>query len=178
MRPSSRKASCYLPRNEYMNSKQNNKARLSLKADKLVHRYAFGSGLFGYIPVPVLDAFGIMAVQRKMLFHLAKVYNVPYSRSMAKDLIKTLAGGMASKAAIPMVAKMVPGVNILLGSTSMAAIGSASTFAVGKVFQDHFEKGGTLEDFDPKQEKALFEEELKKGIKISQDKEKKAKVRD
>lgn len=151
-----------------MNSKQSNKNRLSEKADKLIHRYAFGSGLVGYIPVPVLDAFGIMAVQRKMLFHLAKVYNVPFSRSMAKDLLKTLAGGVASRAAVPMVVKMIPGINILFGSTGMAAIGSSSTYAVGKVFKKHFEKGGTLRDFDPKQEKAVFEAELKKGIKLSQ----------
>ena len=148
------------------------KKSISGQADKLIKKYAFGSGLFGYVPIPVLDAFGIMTVQRKMLFHLAKVYSIPFSRSLAKDLLKTLAGGFASKAALPMAIKMVPGVNILFGSTGMAAIGSASTYAVGKVFKKHFEEGGTLEDFNPDKEKETFEAELKKGVSLSQDKKK------
>jgi uncharacterized protein (DUF697 family) len=142
----------------------------SKKAEKLIKKYAFGSGVFGYIPVPVVDALGIMTLQRKMLFHLASVYKVPFSRSLAKDLLKTLAGGIASQTAIPMAIKMVPGINILFGSTSMAAIGSASTYAVGKVFQQHFEEGGTLEDFDPEEEKEIFKNELKKGVELSQKK--------
>lgn len=160
-----------------MTAQQNNKIdkgekNLSEQADKLIKKYAFGSGLFGYVPVPVLDAFAIMAVQRKMLFHLAKVYSVAFSRSMAKDLLKTLAGGFASKAALPMAIKLIPGINILFGSTGMAAIGSASTYAVGRVFKKHFEEGGTLEDFDPDKEKETFEAELKKGVILMQDKKK------
>ena len=144
----------------------------SKKAEKLIKKYAFGSGVFGYLPVPVVDALGIMTLQRKMLFHLARVYQVPFSRSLAKDLLKTLAGGIASQTAIPMAIKMVPGINILFGSTSMAAMGSASTYAVGKVFKKHFEEGGTLDDFDPVEEKEIFEAELKKGVELSQHKKK------
>jgi len=151
------------------------KKNVSEQADKLVKKYAFGSGVFGYIPIPVLDAFGIMAVQRKMLFHLAKVYSVPFSRSLAKDLLNTMAGGIASRAAIPMAIKMVPGINILFGSTGMAAIGSASTYAVGKVFKKHFEAGGTLENFNPDKEKETFEVELKKGVILSQNKKNRTK---
>lgn len=155
---------------DQQNNKRNNVTKNSERAEKLIKKYAFGSGLFGYIPVPVLDAFGIMTVQRKMLFHLAKVYNIPFSRSLAKDLLKTLSGGIASRAAIPIAIKMVPGVNILFGSTGMAVIGSASTYAVGRVFKKHFETGGTLEDFNPDKEKETFETELKKGVTLSQKK--------
>lgn len=143
---------------------------ISKQADQLIRKYAFGSGAFGYLPVPIVDAFGIMALQRKMLFQLAKMYDVPFSRSLAKDLLKTLAGGVVSQTALPMAVKMVPGINILLGSTSMAAIGSASTYAVGKIFQRHFEEGGTLEDFQPEQEKEVFEAELKKGVELTRQK--------
>ncbi len=154
--------------------KSPSKQTLSGQANKLIKKYAFGSGLFGYIPFPVVDAFGIMAVQRKMLFHLAKIYDIPFSRSLAKDLLRTLAGGIASRAAVPMAIKIIPGINILFGSTGMAAIGSASTYAVGKTFKRHFDEGGTLEDFNPTKEKEIFEEELKKGIILSQKKGKKS----
>lgn len=139
----------------------------SAQADKIIRKYAFSSGVFGYVPIPVLDALGIMAVQRKMLFNLAKVYKVPFSRSLAKDLLKTLTGGLVSQAAIPMAIKIIPGVNVLLGSAGMAAVGSASTYAVGKVFQKHFEEGGTLIDFSADAKKSIFETELKTGLKLS-----------
>lgn len=154
--------------------KPQSKQALSGQADKLIKKYAFGSGLFGYIPFPVVDALGIMAVQRKMLFHLAKLYDIPFSRSLAKDLLRTLAGGVASRAAVPMVIKTIPGINILFGSTGMAAIGSTSTYAVGKTFKRHFDEGGTLDDFNPVEEKEIFEEELKKEITLSQKKGKKS----
>ena len=141
----------------------------SQQANNLINKYAFGSGIVGYIPIPVVDAFGILAVQRRMLFQLARVYDIPYSRSLAKDLLRTLAGGIASRAAIPVAVKMIPGINILFGSMGMAAIGSASTYAVGKVFKKHFAAGGTLEDFDPDKEKEVFEAELKQGVTLLQD---------
>jgi len=150
------------------------KQALSGQANKLIKKYAFGSSLFGFIPFPVVDALGIMAVQRKMLFHLANIYDIPFSRSLAKDLLRMLLGGIASRAAVPMAIKMIPGINVLFGSTGMAAIGSASTYAVGKTFKQHFDGGGTLEDFNPVEEKEIFEEELKKGIILSQKKGKKS----
>jgi len=161
-----------------MNDKQLKPLERSCKlaeADKLIKRYAFGSGCLGYIPIPIVDSLGIMAIQRKMLFHLAKVYNIPFSRSLAKDLLKTLAGGIASQAMLPMALKVVPGINVLFGSAGMAALGSTSTYAVGKVFQKHFEEGGTLEDFDPNKEKDAYEAELKNGIVLLQNKEKQGK---
>ena len=148
--------------------KKPSKALLSGQAYKLINKYAFGSSLFGYVPFPVVDALGIMAVQRRMLFQLAKLYNVPFSRSLAKDLLRTLAGGIASRAAVPMAIKIVPGINVLFGSIGMAAIGSASTYAVGTTFKRHFEAGGTLEDFDPVEEQEIFQAELKKGITLLQ----------
>ncbi len=156
-----------------MNKPPSKQAR-SGQANKLIKKYAFGSGLFGYIPFPVVDALGIMAVQRKMLFHLAKIYDIPFSRSLAKDLLRILAGGIASRAAVPMAIKIIPGINVLFGSTGMAAIGSASTYAAGKTFKRHFDEGGTLEDFNPAKEKKIFEEELKKGMTLSQKKGKKS----
>ena len=46
---------------------------------------------------------------------------------------------------------------------------------VGKIFQRHFEEGGTLEDFNVEQSKEDFETELKAGLKLSKVKKKKTK---
>lgn len=151
---------------------EDNKKKLAIKADKLIRKYALGSGMFGYAPFPVLDGLGIMAVQRTMLKQLAKNYKVNYSRSLAKDLLSTLVGGAVTRAAIPIALKMIPGVGVLFGSTGMAAIGSASTFAVGKVFKQHFEGGGTMKNFDAKQNKKTYEAELNTRLNLLQAREK------
>ena len=64
----------------------------------------------------------------------------------------------------------------LLGKLSWDAIPfdqpivmGASTYAVGKVFVQHFEMGGTLLDFDPTKTKEFFAREYKEGQKVAAD---------
>ncbi|CAA6828305.1 MAG: Unknown protein [uncultured Thiotrichaceae bacterium] len=140
------------------------------KADKLIKDYAFRSSLTGFIPVPFIDTVGLISVQRLMLMRLSKLYGVPFSKHLAKAGLTTLMSGLASKAASPLVGsalKMIPGVGTLAGGASMAAMGGASTYAVGKVFQQHFEKGGTLEDFDPGKAKEDLNMRLEEGKQLS-----------
>ncbi len=61
---------------------------------------------------------------------------------------------------------MIPGIGTLVGGTSMAVMGGAATYAVGKVFQQHFENGGTLENFDPEKAKETFEAKLEEGKNV------------
>lgn len=144
---------------------------LARQADQLIKSYAFGSSLAGFIPIPLLDTIGLIGVQRLMLWRLSKLYDIPFSKNLAKAWLTTLMSGVASSAASPMVGstllKVIPGIGTLAGSTGMAALGSASTYAVGKVFQQHFENGGTLENFDPSAVKESFDAELEHAKEIS-----------
>lgn len=156
-----------------MEEKQNTTTEslsLSQQSDKLIKEYAFGSGLTGFIPIPVLDTVSLIGVQRLMLLRLSRLYGTPFSKHLAKMTIGTLMSGIVSRSATPlvggMVLKLIPGVGSLAGGASMAALGSASTYAVGKVFQKHYEQGGTLENFDAEQAKDLFKEELENGKKL------------
>lgn len=127
---------------------------LSERADCLIVKYAYGSSLTGFIPVPLRDIVGLMSVQRIMLNRMSVLYSVPFKKNLAKALLTTLAGSLASGAAAPIAGsalKVIPGVGALVGGAGMARLGGASTYAIGRVFKQHFEKGGTLEDFDPKE---------------------------
>lgn len=149
---------------------------LSPKADKLINKYAFHSGVAGFIPVPILDTLALLSIQRTMLYRLCKLYGVPFSLKLAKTLLKTMMGLVAWNVAGPMVTsaiKIIPGIGLLAGGTGMAALGSASTYATGKVFQKHFERGGTLEDFDLEKARETFAAELEKGKELSSKKDKK-----
>jgi hypothetical protein len=51
----------------------------------------------------------------------------------------------------------------ILGAISFPIFAGASTFAVGKVFIQHFESGGTFLDFKPAEVKEYFLEQFDAG---------------
>lgn len=141
------------------------------KADRLIRDYAFGSSITGFIPVPFIDFLGLLGVQRLMLWRLSKLYGIPFSENLAKALLTTLltsAGTVVSSPLISSMMYMIPGIGTLVGGYSAAALGGATTYAVGKVFQKHFEKGGTLENLDVDQAKKELEQQIPKGQKLAE----------
>lgn len=142
---------------------------ISEKADKLIRNYAFGSSIAGFIPAPFIGFLGLLGTQRLMLWRLSKLYGIPFSQNLAKALTTTLLSSAASVLGSPILGNIlyvVPVVGPLISGSSMAALGGAATYAVGKVFQQHFENGGNLENFDPAKAKQAFELKLKEGQEI------------
>lgn len=143
---------------------------ISEKADQLIRNYAFSSGITGFIPVPIIDFLGLLGTQRVMLWRLSKLYGIPFSQNLARALLTTLMTSVASVVGSPIVGSMlkaIPGIGTIVGGSSMAALGGAATYAVGKVFQKHFENGGNLENFDPDKAKQEFAEKLKEGQELA-----------
>jgi uncharacterized protein (DUF697 family) len=65
---------------------------------------------------------------------------------------------------------LIPVVGQTAGGMTMLATGGACTYALGKVFVQHFESGGTFLDFDPEKVKAYFAEKFKEGKKFASEK--------
>jgi uncharacterized protein (DUF697 family) len=63
--------------------------------------------------------------------------------------------------------KMIPGVGTIAGMFATPAISAASTFAVGRVFVQHLETGGTLLTFDASKMRMHFERALEQGKKMT-----------
>ena len=140
---------------------------LAPRAEQIIRDYAFGSSLTGFIPIPFADTLFLISLQLLMLMLLSKLYCFPFSKHLAKAWISTLLTGLAPKAATPLVGsllKLIPGVGTLAGGVTTAALGGASTYAIGKVFQQHFEQGGTLENFDPNKAREPFIQALQEGV--------------
>ena len=53
----------------------------------------------------------------------------------------------------------------ILGLVYGAILGGASTYAIGKVFVQHFESGGTILTFDPQRVREYYEQQFEKGKK-------------
>jgi uncharacterized protein (DUF697 family) len=132
------------------------------KALASVLHYALGSAGAGIVPLPLLDMFTMLALQMLMVRKLAKLYGIPYAEQRSKAAVAGLIGGLNAGYFGGSVLKMIP----ILGTISFAAmptINAAITYAVGKVFIQHFESGGTFLNFDPKKVRAYFEDQFREG---------------
>ncbi len=137
------------------------------RANTTVRYYTLGAAVVGFIPLPVVDMAALTAVELKMLHSLSKQYHVAFSKDIGKSIISSLLGGVLVPAggAMPLssLVKAVPLLGQAAGMVSMAVLGGAATYAVGKVFIQHFESGGTFLTFDPEKVRKYFAEEFEKG---------------
>lgn len=136
----------------------------------IIQRYTLGALAPGLIPLPLVDLAALTGIQLAMLGHLSKVYEVKFSRNLVKSLLGALVGNSTGVVVTPTVAslfKLVPGLGSIYGGASVALVGAAVTYAVGKVFQMHFEAGGNFLNFDPEAMHAYFAEQLEEGKKVA-----------
>ena len=132
--------------------------------------WSMGAGL---IPVPIVDVAAVAAVQLKMLKELAAHYEVPFSEHRGKSIISALVGGVAACTlafgTAGSILKVIPVVGTAAGMAAMPIFAGATTYAVGKVFVQHFASGGTFLDFDPEKVRAYFQEMFTEGKKVAAD---------
>lgn len=143
-----------------------------LVAEKIVQKYVWWSLGAGLIPVPYLDFAAISAVQVKMLADLAGHYEVGgFHRERIKIVIASLIGGLLpgqfAAGLAGSVLKMIPVVGQVIGGVAVPVFAGATTYAVGRVFMQHFIYGGTFLDFDPKKAQARFQHYVEEGKKVA-----------
>jgi len=119
--------------------------------------WSFGAGL---VAIPVVEVMLVVGVQTQMLRKLSDIYGVKFSEHAVRNVLMALLGGLAAETigagvALP-IARSIPGIGSILGLVIMPAFAVASTCAVGEVFVQHFEKGGSLLDFKPSSVKDKF----------------------
>jgi len=146
------------------------KQRYNARANDITKDYVLASAGAGFIPLPLIDLLLISSIQLKMIHALSRLYGVPFSKHLAKRLIVALAGGGVALYATRFPAsllKAIPVVGTIAGAISVAALGAASTYAIGQIFKRHFSRGGTLQDLDPEAMQAAYQAKLRQGGKIT-----------
>jgi len=121
--------------------------------------WAMGGGL---IPIPLVDFAAVTAIQLEMLQQLARLYGVEYSRSTGKTFVSALTGTTFARLGASFI-KAIPGFGTLLGGASMSIASGASTYAVGQVAINHFDKSGTLDNFVEAQVKDVYDSAFERG---------------
>jgi len=133
------------------------------QANRIVRNYMFGAVGMGFVPIPlVVDLVALSALQLKMLDSLANLYHVEFSKNRGKSLIAALLGGGVPVSFSSNLTHFLKGVP-LIDKISMSVLGGASTYAIGKVFIQHFESGGTFLTFEPKKVADYYAQQLEIG---------------
>jgi uncharacterized protein (DUF697 family) len=142
-------------------------------AEEIVQTYVMASVGTALIPLPVVDIAALTAVQLKMLHSLARHYDIPFLKDVGKSVTASLLGGLltggASGPIAASISKLIPGFGSAVGLVSLSVIGSATTYAIGKVFIQHFESGGTFLALDPEAVREHFMREFEEGKPLAAD---------
>ncbi len=138
-----------------------------MTALNLVNRYSLYSAGVGLIPVPVVDMAGVAAIQVKMLSEMSAIYDVPFSSNQTKSIVAALIGGIAptslAASGLGQVFRSIPIIGQAFGFLTVSLFATAATWAVGRVFIQHFESGGTFLNFDPAKAGQKLQEEFEKA---------------
>ncbi len=135
-----------------------NESRLT-EAQETVKKYMLGALGVGVVPLPLVDLAVLSGIQLKMLHSLAKIYDVEFSAQFGKSLIASLAGGGGS---ISLYGLITP-LGRIASMAGMAFFGGASTYAIGRVFIQDLESGGTFLTLDPEKVKSYYAEQFEEG---------------
>ena len=137
------------------------------QALQTVSRYMWFSAGAGLIPVLYLDGVAVSALQLKMLAEISKIYDVPFQENLGKAAIASLACFIIPHAAaFGALSKAIPGLSVL-GAPLAAAFAGAYSWALGNVFIQHFESGGTFLNFNPEQVRKHFKSQFEGGSKMA-----------
>ena len=133
------------------------------EASSIIKTYMGWSAGAAFLPIPYVDLAAVSALQIKMVADLAAVYEVPFARNAVKSIIAGLIGSVLpstlARGASSFI-KAIPGVGTFLGAITAPAFSSASTYAIGRVFVQHFEAGGNILNLDPEGMREHFRAEF------------------
>jgi small GTP-binding protein len=103
----------------------------------------------GLEPVPLIDIPILLGTQIRLILRIAAIYGEPMTSSRAREVVATMAGGLALRYVAEEAAKLVP----FGGDLISGAIAAAGTYALGQVAAEYFESGRKL---NPRQLRKMF----------------------
>lgn len=140
------------------------------QARQTTNKFVIASLAAGLIPMPIVDLVALSGLQLGMIQQIGKIYDQKFTKSIGKSAIAALVGGgvpVGASATVASFLKAIPLIGTIAGAASTSLLGGASTYAVGKVFIQHFETGGTMLSFNPEKMRAYYKEQLQEGKAVA-----------
>ncbi len=136
------------------------------RAAAIVKAYMLAAVVIGLVPLPLLGIAALVAIQLKMLHSLANLYDMGFSSQIGRSLISSLLGGgipVIVRGALRRSIPLYGWTGLAVGLVGTSVFAGASTYAIGQVFIQHFESGGTFLTFDPQAVRDYYAQQFEKG---------------
>jgi uncharacterized protein (DUF697 family) len=104
-------------------------------AEPVILGYATMAGTAGAVPIPFVDMLVIPGIQARMAQHLAGVYGQPMNQQRFREIAAAVGVGLVSRQLARQATKFIP----FVGSAVGAAVGGASTYALGRALCYYFQ---------------------------------------
>lgn len=121
------------------------------RINQIIREHVNYSMVLAALPIPFVDLAGVMMVQLNMVRKLTGLFQVNFDKEIVKSAIYSILTSSLSRVGGQLVAsllKAIPGVGTILGLGTQVILSGASTYALGKAFEDHFKSGGTVGNMD------------------------------
>lgn len=118
------------------------------KASRCIRNHVLASLGVGLIPSFVVEVASVAAIEVKLIQDLAKIYDFPVPHKLvAYKILISLVGSLGPfylAAKLKSGVKSVPLAGHAFYAGFLALTNGAAVYAVGKIFQEHYESGGTF----------------------------------
>lgn len=146
------------------------KNRIS-QANKTVRNHSILTGALGIISIGPLGVPLIIANGLKMLHKLSKIYGIEFKKDAGKSAISSflVACGTYSISGrlIWGLGTLIPAAVPVIGVVTRPIFATAVMYAMGKIFIQHFESGGTFLTFDPEKVRGHYAELFEEGKELA-----------
>lgn len=135
-------------------------------ADDIIYNHLWFSAIPGFLPLPIIDIVAISAVQLDLVKQLCKFYYVDYDEQRGKAIVMALTGSALARISgysARSILKTIPVVGWVLGGAAMSLFAASSTYAIGQVFKEHLDAGGTLHNLNPEAFQQFYTQQLEKA---------------
>jgi len=129
---------------------------------QLIRSAALLNAIIAAEPIPGLDIPLLLASQVRMVLRIGAIYGESLSVRHARELLTTMAGGVALRYLAAELGKLVPGPGWLIGGV----VTSLGTGAIGRVAVAYFESGKRL---TPEQLRERYKQLLRRPRRASQE---------
>jgi uncharacterized protein (DUF697 family) len=140
-----------------------------IRAERIVKYYALGTLSALLVPTLLAEWVLLPALQLAMIHKLCDIYGQKFVVNAAKAKIAIFLAWLLTLSTTSSFSVVLRQYIPLIGTSwrriSTAFIGSASTYAIGKVFILHFEAGGTLLSLDPEKTRQYYIEQFTQAKK-------------
>lgn len=114
-----------------------------IRANEIVREEAYWAIGLGLIPLPMVDAVALAAVEGRMIRRIGEVYGRKFSDSYANNLFVSLLAGIGSTALgvkfVTDLLRFIPGVNVVASAVGVSVTAVPVHFAVGAWLIDSLE---------------------------------------